>query len=56
MQSFGISRQQASKGININEHASKNLTYDKQIKGKLPSTSRSYSKWVEPHGQHLLTA
>ena len=39
MQSFGISRQQASKDINtyINEHASKNLTYDKKIKGYVPS-------------------
>ena len=41
MQSFGISRQQASKDINtyINEHASKNLTYDKKIKGYVPSTA-----------------
>lgn len=39
MQSFGISRQQASKDINtyINEHASKNLTYDKHLKGYVPS-------------------
>lgn len=39
MQSFGISRQQASKDINtyITEHAPKNLTYDKQIKGYVPS-------------------
>ena len=39
IQSFGISRQQASKDINtyINEHAPKNLTYDKQIKGYVPS-------------------
>ncbi|MCS3471116.1 putative DNA-binding transcriptional regulator YafY [Pseudomonas sp. JUb42] len=39
MQSFGISRQQASKDINtyINEHAPKNLTYNKQIKGYIPS-------------------
>ncbi|MBC3466502.1 WYL domain-containing protein [Pseudomonas sp. RW10S2] len=39
MQSFGISRQQASKDINtyITEHASKNLTYDKQLKGYVPS-------------------
>jgi predicted DNA-binding transcriptional regulator YafY len=39
MQSFGISRQQASKDINtyISEHASRNLTYDKQIKGYVPS-------------------
>lgn len=34
MQSFGISRQQASKDINtyIAEHAPKNLTYDKHLK------------------------
>lgn len=40
MQSFGISRQQASKDINtyITEHAPKNLTYDKHIKGYVPST------------------
>ena len=39
IQSFGISRQQASKDINtyIAEHAPKNLTYDKQIKGYVPS-------------------
>ncbi|MBI6922509.1 MULTISPECIES: YafY family protein [Pseudomonas] len=39
MQSFGISRQQASKDINtyITEHAPENLTYDKQIKGYVPS-------------------
>ncbi|MGQ9951323.1 helix-turn-helix transcriptional regulator [Pseudomonas aeruginosa] len=39
MQSFGISRQQASKDINtyINEHAPKNLTYDKHLKGYVPS-------------------
>lgn len=39
MQSFGISRQQASKDINtyITEHAPKNLTYDKQLKGYVPS-------------------
>lgn len=39
IQSFGISRQQASKDINtyITEHAPKNLTYDKQIKGYVPS-------------------
>ncbi|MEB0028954.1 WYL domain-containing protein [Pseudomonas sp. MH9.2] len=39
IQSFGISRQQASKDINtyINEHAPRNLTYDKQIKGYVPS-------------------
>lgn len=38
-QSFGISRQQASKDINtyITEHAPKNLTYDKQLKGYVPS-------------------
>lgn len=41
MQSFGISRQQASKDINtyITEHASRNLTYDKQIKGYVPTRS-----------------
>lgn len=39
MQSFGISRQQASKDINtyINEHAPKNLIYDKYVKGYVPS-------------------
>jgi len=39
MQSFGISRQQASKDINtyITEHAPKNLAYDKQLKGYVPS-------------------
>lgn len=39
MQSFGISRQQASKDINtyIAEHAPRNLTYDKQLKGYVPS-------------------
>lgn len=40
IQSFGISRQQASKDINtyIIEHAPQNLTYDKQLKGYVPST------------------
>ncbi|EJM79597.1 WYL domain-containing protein [Pseudomonas sp. GM60] len=39
MQSFGISRQQASKDINtyLTEHAPKNLTYDKHLKGYKPS-------------------
>ncbi len=39
MQSFGISRQQASKDINtyINEHAPRNLEYDKYLKGYVPS-------------------
>jgi len=39
MQSFGISRQQASKDINtyITEHAPLNLTYDKQLKGYVPT-------------------
>lgn len=39
IQSFGISRQQASKDINtyISEHASRNLTYDKRIKGYVPT-------------------
>ena len=39
IQSFGISRQQASKDINtyITEHAPRNLTYDKQLKGYVPS-------------------
>ena len=39
MQSFGISRQQASKDINtyISEHAPKNLEYDKYLKGYVPS-------------------
>lgn len=39
IQSFGISRQQASKDINtyMSEHAPENLTYDKQLKGYVPS-------------------
>ncbi|MCP8465083.1 WYL domain-containing protein [Pseudomonas sp. ZM23] len=39
MLSFGISRQQASKDINtyITEHAPKNLTYDRHVKGYVPS-------------------
>lgn len=39
MQSFGISRQQASKDINtyISEHAPENLTYDKHLKGYVPA-------------------
>ena len=39
IQSFGISRQQASKDINtyITEHAPKNLTYDRHLKGYVPS-------------------
>lgn len=39
MQSFGISRQQASKDINtyVAEYAPKNLTYDRQLKGYVPS-------------------
>jgi len=39
MQSFGISRQQASKDINtyITEHAPKNLTYDRHLKGYVPA-------------------
>ncbi|HBO7006212.1 TPA: WYL domain-containing protein, partial [Pseudomonas aeruginosa] len=39
MQSFGISRQQASKDIStyISEHAPKNLEYDKHLKGYVPS-------------------
>lgn len=39
IQSFGISRQQASKDINtyITEHAPKNLTYDKNKKGYVPN-------------------
>lgn len=39
IQSFGISRQQASNDINtyITEHAPRNLTYDKQLKGYVPS-------------------
>jgi len=38
MQSFGISRQQASKDINtyLTEHAPKNLAYDKHLKGYVP--------------------
>jgi len=39
MQSFGISRQQASKDINtyISEHAPRNLEYDRHLKGYVPS-------------------
>lgn len=39
MQSFGISRQQASKDINtyISAHAPRNLEYDKHLKGYVPS-------------------
>ncbi|ANY87610.1 MULTISPECIES: helix-turn-helix transcriptional regulator [Pseudomonas] len=39
IQSFGISRQQASKDINtyITDYASKNLVYDKQLKGYVPT-------------------
>lgn len=39
MQTFGISRQQASKDINsyISEHAPTNLTYDTRLKGYAPS-------------------
>lgn len=39
MQSFGISRQQASKDINtyISEHAPTNLMYDKHLKGYVPT-------------------
>ena len=39
MQSFGISRQQASKDINtyLTEHAPNNLTYDRHLKGYKPS-------------------
>lgn len=39
MQSFGISRQQASKDINsyIADYAPKNLEYDKHLKGYVPS-------------------
>lgn len=39
MQSFGISRQQASKDISgyINDHAPGNLVYDKQVKGYVPA-------------------
>ena len=38
IQSFGISRQQASKDINtyITEHAQNNLEYDKYLKGYVP--------------------
>jgi len=40
MQSFGISRQQASKDINsyISEYAPQNLEYDKHLKGYVPSS------------------
>lgn len=39
IQSFGISRQQASKDINsyISDYAPKNLEYDKHLKGYVPS-------------------
>ena len=41
MQSFGISRQQASKDINsyLSEYAPNNLDYDKHLKGYVPSNS-----------------
>jgi predicted DNA-binding transcriptional regulator YafY len=41
MQSFGISRQQASKDINayLSEHAPDNLVYDKHLKGYKPGAS-----------------
>lgn len=41
MQSFGISRQQASKDINsyLSNYAPKNLDYDKRLKGYVPSRS-----------------
>ena len=41
MQSFGISRQQASKDINtyLTEHAPNNLTYDRYLKGYKPSAT-----------------
>ena len=44
IQSFGISRQQASKDINtyINEHAPENLTYDKQIRAMSPPSGLSH--------------
>ncbi len=40
MQSYGISRQQASKDINsyITEHAPENLVYDKKAKGYVPAS------------------
>lgn len=43
MQSFGISRQQASKDINsyISDYAPKNLEYDKHLKGYVPSRRTS---------------
>ncbi len=39
MQSFGISRQQASKDIKtyLTERAPKNLTYDRHLKGYVPN-------------------
>jgi len=39
MQSFDINRQQASKDINtyINGHAPNNLTYDRHVKGCVPT-------------------
>ncbi len=41
MQSFGISRQQASKDINtyIGEHAPDNLEYDRHLKGYVPTSN-----------------
>jgi len=41
MQSFGISRQQASKDINsyLSEYAPNNLDYDKHLKGYVPSAT-----------------
>ncbi|MFV3306047.1 helix-turn-helix transcriptional regulator [Pseudomonas sp. NY15181] len=59
MQSFGISRQQASKDINtyIAEHAPKNLTYDKHLKGYVPSLKFS-PKFIDSSASaylHLLS-
>ncbi|MFV3415497.1 helix-turn-helix transcriptional regulator [Pseudomonas sp. NY15436] len=59
MQSFGISRQQASKDINtyIAEHAPKNLTYDKHMKGYVPSLKFS-PKFIDSSASaylHLLS-
>ena len=58
IQSFGISRQQASKDINtyINEHAPKNLAYDKQLKGYVP-TKQFKPKFIDDSASaylHLL--
>ncbi|WVB72207.1 hypothetical protein PCP11_31270 (plasmid) [Pseudomonas aeruginosa] len=58
MQSFGISRQQASKDINsyITDYAPKNLEYDKHLKGYVPSRHFKplFIRWQRQRHLHLL--